>query len=81
LAAQVNREKGVKRKAMRLESLRESGDIEQDASLVLGLSIDPPESSKINKNQTSKTSDDRETMTIKVLKNRIGKAGNQVNFL
>ena len=54
---------------IRLDSIRESADIGQDASLVLGLSLGAP------KENQSKTAEDGLMLEVTVLKNRNGRSG------
>ena len=58
---------------LRLDDLRESGDIEQDANLVLGILI-PPGDSKRKKGEQEKG------VQVFVLKNRSGVAGDTVSL-
>ena len=70
LGAQLGRDKDSRDK-VRLDNLRESGDIEQDANLVLGL---------LNKAKAKEQEEDTPTprrvdLDVVVLKNRAGRAG------
>jgi replicative DNA helicase len=67
LGAQLNREKEAKEvKGLTMAHLRESGDIEQDANLILGIHNESVEENS-DKNIV--------TVNIKVLKNRSGRTG------
>ena len=72
LGAQLNRlaERG-EAKGISLDQLRESGDIEQDANLVLGLYNHARADYDVNPD-TDRSSDPSTTIDVKVLKNRSG---------
>ena len=59
---------------MKLRALRESGDIEQDASVVLGISRE-----SLDKGGVAEASKP-DKLTVKILKNRGGPVGQQVTL-
>ena len=71
MGAQLGRSQGQASK-VRLDNLRESGDIEQDASLVLGLHNPAVETQQEDGLEESRSVVDLE---VNVLKNRGGQAG------
>jgi len=74
LGAQLNRQAG---EIPKLEHLRESGDIEQDAHLVLGLQNMAVE----NQEETgSRTTDEKVELKVSILKNRTGISGGSISL-
>jgi DNA primase catalytic core len=61
---------------IKLDNMRESGDIEQDANLVLGLYTEAVEKMEAEDYQ-SPDKQEKADMTVKVLKNRAGLAGRE----
>lgn len=86
LGAQLGRpEKGAASKAIRLDNLRESGDIEQDANLVLGLhckAIEAAQDKEEDKDAALADLPEDVDMSLYVLKNRAGRSDfrTRVNF-
>lgn len=75
LGAQLGRDPQSKDK-VRLDNLRESGDIEQDANLVLGLL----NKAKQEEEDSGKPAQRRVDLEIAVLKNRAGRAGTSASL-
>ncbi|OQC00077.1 MAG: Replicative DNA helicase [Firmicutes bacterium ADurb.Bin099] len=74
LGAQFNREVKTE-KDLSLSALREAGDIEQDANLVLGLF-----NKDFEDNTTSRDNPHTAKLTVKILKNRDGQANKEVTL-
>lgn len=72
LGAQLGRPGGETRSKVRLDNLRESGDIEQDASLVLGLYNESADKAEDEQKEIAGAEVDLE---VSVLKNRAGLTG------
>ncbi|MDR3050745.1 MAG: toprim domain-containing protein [Oscillospiraceae bacterium] len=66
------------RRGVRLDNLRESGDIEQDANLVLGLFN---EAMHRGEEDAREVNAERQMLTVTILKNRNGVAGGHVDLL
>lgn len=74
LGAQLGRDRGSDSK-VKLDNLRESGDIEQDANLVLGLYNQSVEKIENRENELASKLDPVIDLEVSVLKNRAGVAG------
>lgn len=75
LGAQLGRASGSDSK-VRLDNLRESGDIEQDANLVLGLLNSSAEKTEQQQPETSQ----EVPLQVSILKNRAGQAGQTISL-
>lgn len=82
LGAQLNRQAGEKTDAtgISLEQLRESGDIEQDANLVLGLYNEDRANYDRDSTMDRQPSRGETTLTVKILKNRDGITNESVDL-
>jgi DNA primase catalytic core len=79
LGAQLGRGQGFGSK-IRLDNLRESGDIEQDANLVIGLYTGAVEKAEEEDYQTPVRLDPEVEISLSILKNRTGQAGRSIKM-